>query len=473
MQENKNRKQEFESAIKEYLSRAVMYPRSYSWELAQTGNYVFVFGMSSFSNQDDPETYYFLVPQDAERMLMDEVDSLFDSQLSAATVRGSLQRAINEIHENTKFIFPFETDYQEEQYHDRIYELLKSHYDSRYDAIVPMFQLECADGVEFPLANAVLYSGGERPSLADLVNDNANGVFDSDKSRIANCSFLKFPVTGDSHSRLEQVENEVEQALRGLRFIFPWFENNNKTYNPAHGVSMWKHSNRTILFDRSSEASNFSPWYSEIPNGILGTRRISAELLNDAQEFYGLDDINYHFQNFDCNSVSKRICRALSFYDAASKTPDIQFAFSNFIISIDILLPPQNVPATVLTGHLKSLIGHAKYYVGKMNLNEELDDPKSTSWPERVDLTTVDFKDFYTTRGQILHGNKEERYKTKISKLQVKKARQIAHNAIRAYAYLARGFQWENDKEAKNWFKSPCKPPKEITDSASKSGNPS
>ena len=236
---------------------------------------------------------------------------------------------------------------------------------------------------------------------------------------------------------------------------------------------MWKHSNRTILFDRSSEASNFSPWYSEIPNGILGTRRISAELLNDAQEFYGLDDINYHFQNFDCNSVSKRICRALSFYDAASKTPDIQFAFSNFIISIDILLPPQNVPATVLTGHLKSLIGHAKYYVGKMNLNEELDDPKSTSWPERVDLTTVDFKDFYTTRGQILHGNKEERYKTKISKLQVKKARQIAHNAIRAYAYLARGFQWENDKEAKNWFKSPCKPPKEITDSASKSGNPS
>ena len=175
----------------------------------------------SFSNQDDPETYYFLVPQDAERMLMDEVDSLFDSQLSAATVRGSLQRAINEIHENTKFIFPFETDYQEEQYHDRIYELLKSHYDSRYDAIVPMFQLECADGVEFPLANAVLYSGGERPSLADLVNDNANGVFDSDKSRIANCSFLKFPVTGDSHSRLEQVENEVEQALRVLRFIFP------------------------------------------------------------------------------------------------------------------------------------------------------------------------------------------------------------------------------------------------------------
>ena len=48
MQENKNRKQELESAIKEYLSRAEMYPMSDSWELAQTGDYVMVFGMSPF-----------------------------------------------------------------------------------------------------------------------------------------------------------------------------------------------------------------------------------------------------------------------------------------------------------------------------------------------------------------------------------------------------------------------------------------
>ena len=132
----------------------------------------------------------------------------------------------------------------------------------------------------------------------------------------------------------------------------------------------------------------------------------------------------------------QRICRALSFYDTAARTPVIHVAFSNFIISVDILLPPNNVAATVLTCHLQSLIEHAKYYTGEMKLDTGLADPESTTWPERVRLTTTDFKDFYTTRGQILHGSEEERYKTRVSKQQVKKARQIAHNAIRAYAHL-------------------------------------
>ena len=389
---------------------------------------------------------------------MNQVDSLFDSQVSPATVRSSLQRAINLVHDNTTFIFPFETEEQEQLYHDKIYELLNFHHERQYDAIVPMYQLESANGVEFPLANAVLFAGGKRTQLATIANNESNYIQDDDKRQIELCSYLKFSVTGDAGSRLEQTEYEVERSLQVLRFITPWFENDKKAYNPAHGVSMWKQSDRVIVFSSISKAIGHGLVSAEIPNGIFGARRIGAELLSDAQEFYGLDDINCHFQSADGNPVSKRICRALSFYDTAAQTSIIQVAFSNFVISVDILLPPKKAKATVLTGYLKSLIEHTKYYVGKMNLNEELAVPESTQWPERVHLTTVDFKDFYKTRGQILHGNDEKHFP--ISKLQVKKARQIAHNAIRAYAYLARTFQWQKDKDAENWFDSPCKPPK-------------
>ena len=467
-----DRKQELNLALEEYLSRAEMYSFGESRDLIKSGDYAYVFGMSSFSNQEDPGDYYFLAPAEVERTLIDTVDNLFDSQVRPATVHSSLQTAINLIHENTKFIFPFETKEQEQQYLDKIYESLNFHYERQYHAIVPMYQLECAKGLEFPLANAVLYSGGTRSRLATIANNNDNLFQDEDRQQIELCSYLKFRVTGDNHSRFEQIEYEAERALQVLRFIYPWFEKDGRPYNPSHGVSMWKHSDRVIVYDRTSATNDSVPWYAEIPNGIFGARRISGELLRYAKEVRGLDDINYHIKNANCNPVSQRICRALSFYDSAAQSSIGQVVFSNSVISIDILLPAKKIAAPVLTCYLGSLIEHGKFYTGEMNLDAELADPESTTWPERVRLTTADFRDFYTTRGQILHGSEEERYKTRVSKLQVKKARQIAHNAIRAYAYLARAFQWKNDKEAKIWFKSPCKPPKELADSASQFGNP-
>lgn len=465
-QEDIERKQELESAIKEYLSQAEMHPISDSWELAHTGDYVLVFGLSPFYVQDDPEAYCFMVPEAAERKLIDKVDSLFNSQVRAATVRKSLQSVISSTGQDAEFIFPFETDEQEQQYHDKIYEFLNPYYESRCDALVPVYQLKCSNGIEFPLANAVLHSGGSGSQLGAIANDDAHIFKDTDRQQIEHCSYLRFPVTGDSASRLENVERETERALQVLRFIYPWFEQDGKLYNPAHGVSMWKHSDRVIAYDRTPETRVWSPWYAEIPNGIFGARSITAETLIYAQKVRGLDDINYHIQNSECNPVSERICRALSFYDTAAQTSFGQIAFGNFVISIDILLPAKSAAAAVLTGYLATLIRHGMFYTGEMNLDVELRDPELTKWSERVRLTTADFKDFYTTRGQILHGNEEERYKTKISKLQLKKARQIAHNAIRAYAYMARELNWENDKEANDWFKSICKPPEELADSS-------
>ena len=426
-----------------------------AWELAHTGDYALVFGLTPFYTQEDSDAYCFMASAEAERKLIDKVDSLYNSQVTAATVRKSLQSVITSMGKDAKFIFPFETDEQERQYHDKIYEVLDPYYDSRCDALVPLYQLECSNDIEFPLANAVLYSGGSQSQLATIANDDDYLFRDTDSQKIANSSFLRFPVTGDSAIRLEQVEYEAERALQVLRFIYPWFEIDGKSYNPAHGVSMWKHSNRVIVYQRTPETRIWSPWYSEIPNGVHGTQRISADLLNDAKKYYFLDGINYHFQNRDRNLVSRRFCRAFEFYDIASKASDADVALANFTICVDILLPKGK--AKELTSYLVSLIENGGLYEGKMTLNEQLSDPDKTGWPELVRLTVSDYKAFYIIRNKVVHGNTMSGTH---SDMHLKKSRQIAKNAIRAYAKLSRAFNWQTDKETKNWFENPCKPPK-------------
>ncbi len=463
MQENQERKQKFESAIKEYFCQAKMYSIRDSFELQKTGDYAYVFGLSSFSEEEREENVYFLVPIDAELELMDKIDGLFESQISPKTVRNSFGFTIKQIvKSNEEFIFPFESDEKEQQYHDKLYRMLNFHYKRQYDVIVPMYQLECAQGVEFPLANAVLYSGGRQSHLATIANNNDNHFRDDDRQQIESCSYLKFPVTGDNNSRLVQAEFEVEQALQVLRFTYPWFEKDGRAFNSAHGVSMWKHSDRVIVYDRTSATGNSIPWYAEIPNGIFRTRRISGELLRDAKKYSCLDSINYHFQNYDRNLVSRRFCRSFKYYDIASQISDADVALANFIISVDILLPSGT--AEELTSYLSSLIEKGNQYEGKMTLNEQLTNPDKTTWPERVRLTVSDYKEFYIIRDKVVHGNTMS---DAIPDIQVKKSRQIAKNAIRAFAELSRAFNWQSDKEAKKWFKSPCKPPKVIAESAS------
>lgn len=95
-----------------------------------------------------------------------------------------------------------------------------------------------------------------------------------------------------------------------------------------------------------------------------------------------------------------------------------------------------------------------------MESNQELADPDTTPWPERVELTLADFTGFYRMRGQIVHGSDVEG--SELSSARLKKAREIAHSSLLAYSYLARVFEWKTDRQAKDWFKSPEVPPKEV-----------
>ncbi len=437
--DSKKQKQELGAAIKQYLSQAEMHPIQEALELTKFGDFAFVFGM------EDKDLIYFLVPADAELKLMGKIDKIFNSQVGPRTVRSQLNRTVEEIGE-----FPFSTNEKEEKFNDKLFKLLNFHFERQYDAIVPLYQIECS--VKFPLANAVLHPSGSQSELSQIANDATNSFRDDDKAQIENCSFLKFRVTGDNDSRLKQVDEETQQALQVLRYIYPWSERDGKAYNVSHGVSMWKQSWRTILFQSASSKDSSVPWSSGIPPGIL--HPLSEEIFSYANEWLSLDEVNFHFGNRGRNTVSQRFCRAFQYFDIASQSAEADIALANYIICIDILLPSGN--AEELTENLMPLIEKGGRYEGKMILNEDLSDPNSTEWAERVRLTVSKYKDFYNIRNKVVHGNT---MRDAVSHSDVKQARQIAKSAIRAYAHLARAFNWQTDKEAKDWFKNPCKPP--------------
>ena len=457
-----DRKQGFYLATKKYIDLGVSFSFGESQELVKSGKYEFLLGKAAFYSRSTEPYKYLLVRIEDEQQFMSDVVNIFHSKVVPRTVRESFLKAIVQTRDDAKFALPFATDEQEHQYLELVYDFINHHYERQYDAIVPLFQIRCESGVKLPLANAVLCAGEEIPCLADVVPDEAFHEQETTREPLTDCSFLTFRVAGDIYSRLEQVEVHVERALQVLRFIYPWKPRDYPDYHAAQGVSVWRQSHKTTLFlDYETGEKNFHG-FSELPIEITGNNRISNRFILDANDNYRLDDINFHFQTSATNPVSERICRSLGFYDTAAQSSVAQFAFSNFVISIDILLPSEKVKKCVFTGYLNSLIEHGKLYTGNKPRDNTLVTPETTSRQERERLTTADFREFYTTRGQILHGSKENKYKTSISKSQVMKARQIAHNAIRAYAYLARAFGWETDRQAKEWFKSPHSPPKEA-----------
>ncbi len=446
MLESMQRKQELESALNQYLHQAKEHPILDSLDLVKTGDYAYVFGMSAFDDAENEDLVYFLVPIEAEIKLLNRIDCVFNSQVSPRTVRNSLSRTIQEIG-----VFPLSTDEQVQLFNEEVFKRLNFHFERQYDAIVPLYQIECS--VEFPLANSVLHPGGERSETTQIAKDDTSKLHDTDRKQIENCSYLKFRVTGDNDSRLKQVEEETQQALQVLRYLYPWFEKDGKPYNSSHAVSTWKQSARTILYQRVLPNKLPTLWDSRIPEGIF--QPLNDEFLSDVKKYLLLEELNFHFRNRDRNPVSQRFCRAFKYYEIASLLSDADVALANFTICVDILLPSGN--AKELTKYLISLIENGDLYEGKMTLDEQLSDPDKTGWPERVRLTVSDYKAFYIIRDKVVHGNTMSDI---VSDMQVKKSRQIAKNAIRAYAKLSWAFNWQSDKEAKNWFKHPCKPSK-------------
>lgn len=443
--DSKKQKQELGAAIKQYLSQAEMHPIQEALELTKFGDFAFVFGMSVFIEEEDKDLVYFLVPADAELKLMGKIDKIFNSQVGPRTVRSQLNRTVEEIGE-----FPFSTNEKEEKFNDKLFKLLNFHFERQYDAIVPLYQIECS--VKFPLANAVLHPSGSQSELSQIAEDESNYLSGDDREQIKNCSYLKFRVTGDSESRIHQVEHEVEMSLQVLRFLIPWKKENKIVVNPVNHVAMRKHSHRIIAFHRVDIGS--LP-YADVPDIHFKVRPINEGFLTFSRKSLGLGDVNFHYQNRYISQVSPRICRSLSYYDSASRSLYKDVALGNYVICVDILLPPGK--SDKLAESLKRLLFYGLRSIYKDKHNGTDSDSKEYSWQSLCRQISIDFKKFYVMRDKIVHGHPGNNYD--IKERDVGQIRHIAQLSIHAYSYLARAFNWQTDKEAKDWFKKPCKPP--------------
>ena len=313
-----DRKQRFYWATEQLLCHAKLYSQDECDDLVSSGHYNYLLGGTPFfgSINEGPRNY--LVPSDIEREYICKTDCIFDSQVSPMTIRDALLKtAIHRDDQDLPFAIPFKTAEDKQLYLDTVYELISYHFERVYDALVPLYQIECESGIELPLANTVLHAGGEGSLLADHVEQVRNHRPDSYGEQIRNRSFLKFRVTGDRDSRLAQVDLEVEMALQVLRFVYPWPRIDNRPQNFAQGVSMWKSCLRQIVYLGASGGESKPICDLTVPNQIFGNRRISRELLRYVTAYCGLVDINYHFKHFENYPISQRIVRSLRFYDSA------------------------------------------------------------------------------------------------------------------------------------------------------------
>lgn len=290
-----NRRHEFFAELKELLKQAKSHTLEEADGLAMSGNYVNLFGTMTFRRRDDSTSRRYVVPASTEQRFHNQVYTLFDSRIRPTTVRLELGFAVYLISREKAFTFPFATHEQEQEYLDEVYKRMDFHYRKQYDAIVPLYQVKCEKGIEFPLANAVIFADDGRAFLNDVSRHDANAVENRRRQRSDQFSYLKFRVTGDTKSCLAQVRVEVERALQVLRFIYPWFRVDNVPYNPAHEVSMWKHSRRMISFlGPFAEEYEYS-MFADLPNESVVRNPVNHELLQAGNEYLGLIDINHHF----------------------------------------------------------------------------------------------------------------------------------------------------------------------------------
>lgn len=445
-----NHELEFRKALTEFLQHAIMVPLLEEEKLTRNGDYNHLCFMTTYRIDDKP--HCLLVPTICWQSFLIRLRDVFDSKINKKLIQSTLQKTVCRLSE-----FPF-TEESLLNYAETIFQVIWPHFQLNLTALVPLHNIRVEGLAEIPLANAALFSGHQESILANI----------TDHPRLQDCSekcFLQIQVSGDSESRLRQVNIEVERSLAVLRFITMWLprvdEINRVKYNPASSVTMREQGKRHVVYYKPGQSNVRSGFFWEsAPRLFFFTRNE----IQTAYEFYGLRDINYHFNNSE-NPISHRIVRALELYDSGVRASSNWQSLYRYVVSINVVIPKSGSKGKNLTRDLTTLIQYGGSYTGSMKVDDK-DDPDTITWDEMVTRTAEPFERFYILRDKILHGNLplEE-----LSDEDTEGARVLAHNAIRLMAFLARHFNWQTEKEMDRWFRSPQFPPDTQNDSESDS----
>jgi len=262
--------------------------------------------------------------------------------------------------------------------------------------------------------------------------------------------YLSLEASGDHQTLIQTVKMEANRALAVLRFVSSWDyklgEIDTFPENKARYVSLQQQTMPQMVY--LSAGSELQ--VVDLGSDDEGSYYFDVFALRNAEDLYGLNDINYHFQHEE-NEISSWIIRAVEMYDSGVQASSKWQALYRYVIAINALVHHSKSDIHNILPRLKTLLEYGgNFVVSTRNMTGEA---KNMTAMEFISHIADPFKNFYVLRGGILHGDVIHPTND-----QVEDTRIIAHNVIRLAAKLAKEFNWQNKKEVDRWFKSPSRP---------------
>lgn len=317
-----------------------------------------------------------------------------------------------------------------------------------------------------PLARATLCRGFKKSELAthiDRIPEHISFEVPIDTA------YLVIDVTGDDENVAAQVQTELENALKVLRYV-AW------TATTIQG-------NERISYNQAAHVTQFpepyQPYFYISRDGRtltrnLHQRRFFAISPQTVEQFrmFGLDSINCHFAH-PTNPISGHILLALDWYDSGLQAYRNRDALYRFVVCLNCILSWCDSDGISfykeLMRRLKKLMAHfmteqdeeiTHDFFGEFDF-QSIDgkDVSKKTIPEIIDMLAGHyaevFKPLYSNqRGMILHGLPENPGQP-LTKNDIKNAQLLAHNAIRLLMKLiSQNPDWDSKQDVEDWFAS-------------------
>ncbi len=438
----------FGAAFRELINHAQWHKHETAFDLTKNGEYMYLtFAWQAYYFDDDIEPQSILVLEKAWAKFVANVRELSNGKLRFTR----LSQVISSIvHEKLEYPDPL-SEQALQVCIEQIHEVLELHLHKPTVVVVPLYNLraEGADAYQacMPLANTVLYFQGSSV-LKGEVQGGSESI--NDVNKLHNSCVLQVLVSGDRESQRALALQETSEALKVLRFVKRWTVAEVKQppyFNPASFVSMWCPKAQLLVFyDPEADAR-------VLRTGCYAhdTATISSDDVEYAVQFCGLDDINYHYANAG-HPISDQITRALTFYDNGVLAKSPWEALHNYVVSVNVAVLSGEKNRQRLREDVETLIRHGGGYARSDYLASQLPSNNITKWEELVRDRAKPLEKFYRILSIVSHGGQYDY--GNVSGVTVLQAREIAHNAVRLVAKLAREQQWSSHDEALNWFEA-------------------
>lgn len=391
---------------------------------------------------------YFLRISEADWLkLLQHTDEIFCSKVRERVINADIAHYVSDLYSSCGF--PFSVDGLKEC-SEKTFSHLYAHSQQETEFLFPLNHVKFVrnESYSVPLANAVLYPAAPDSLLVTVAQRSSDQHSNKDWSKFG---YLQLTVVGDGDTRRLHALVEAEKALKVLRFVGEWRSEirNNRIE--------WK--NGVVRVTTARESSQlFFGFPSGNPAGNIRAHTqntspltLSELFFTNASDYYGLEDINYHYQNTG-NPISEQVIRALTLYDSGIQACTDWEAMYLYVLCINVAVMTGQGSSSKLPKDVRTLIQLGNGYLSTNRDRSNNNVPEKRSWSELVRTKVDPFQKFYEIRSSIVHGG-EMNYGRITSEL-LKDARELAHNSVRIVAHLARQHNWIDYDTVKYWFEA-------------------